>query len=391
MCAVLLPVVFARLRSFVTIVDATVGEGFVGIRTNASTELLARPGTCCGRGSQGRRGICLPGDPNGLCCAAEVTLLCGAGSTCYLNTQGNPYCCAPRTKGCLDVCLDFNSASRVVEEGGSCNRVSPQGFRVDGTVLYVDAPWVARNMTYRLDGSQNITFVDPPIRFGAGDFTMRATITPRVDGRVGQIGFRGDMVLGFLFLRASMRPFTGFAVYFSPPISGSTTATVILGRNVHLDRLPPGIFSPSGTLPPLPTLVPNPNFTLPPSFSFGPGFMISPGLIPIDGTIPFTTPPGFTVPPAQIITVNISGIWQANIPVSFRIIRQGLNISVYVNESRAEVVEEITQALSDPVDVDSGLEAPLLISPRVVDDIEDRADLDASIARMSMSSSADFP
>jgi len=431
---VLLPTVLSQLRSSITIFDAAARQDLVGIGSNASIELVLRPGTCCGRGSEGRRGICLPGDPNGLCCAAEVTLLCGAGSICYLNAQGNPYCCAPRTTGCANVCLDFNSASRIIEHVGSCNPVSPQGFNLDGTVLYVDAPWNASSMTYQLDGGQNIMFVDPPIRFGAGVFTMTATITPRFDGRVGRIGTEGNINLGILFLRASIAPLTGFVVYFNPPISGSTTATVILARNADLATVPPGLFAPFNftlpgvaltptgfiqrtqippgvtvppgvTIPPGVALIPGGTFapaafTIPPGFTLPPDFtLLPPGvtLPPDTGILPpgVTFPPRNTTPPSgspvQIVTVNISGVWRANVPVTFRIIRDGLKISVFVNESRAEVVEEITQSLSEPVDVDADLEAPLFISPRDVDFVGERLDLDASIADMSMSSSADFP
>jgi len=40
-------------------------------------------------------------------------------------------------------------------------------------------------MSYLSDGTQNITFVNPPIQLGARDFTMTVTLIPRNDSVFG--------------------------------------------------------------------------------------------------------------------------------------------------------------------------------------------------------------
>jgi len=340
-----------------------------------------------------------------------------------------------------------------------------------------------------LNGTQSIRFVDPPIALGSGDFTLRATVIPRVDGRVGQIGEDGSINLGVLFFRASITTFTGLVVSFNPPVfeNLTATATMVVARNANLDdlarvllpirlppsvSLPPSIIGPDFTNPPgitvnitLPgggTVPPDSiigRLTVPPNFTVPPGVTLPGGvtLPPPGSSIPddFTIPPGFSHPGGGIIpgslitapggarrtigatsarakedaratestertesasathvqaikrgrqrnlqgisdssihsvTVNIAGIWQANVPVHFRFIRSGLNLSIYVNNSLAEVVIGSMITPLQPVDVDTDLDEPFLISPRA-SLLSERSDLDASIADLSIFSSANFP
>jgi len=304
---------------------------------------LPRPRYCCSSDLTGR--MCLPGDPNGVCCGNGVALWCGAGSTCYTNGLSSPYCCAPNTVGCRNVCLDFGTARRFIESGGSCNPVAPQGFNADGRVLPVEAPWQASTMSYRLDGNQLIFYPDPPIRLGMGDFTMMATITPRTDGIVGFPSFSGDEIQpAVLYMRERTGAGTGYVVRLNPTRDGNTTATVVLGRDA-------GVMSLVDIVRPTQT-----------------------GII-------------------QVVTVNISNAWRANVPVAFRVIRQGLGISVFVNNSLADVVPEETVTPSNPVDVDTGLgfDDLLFISPVISLSNADRIDLNANVADMSVLSSAHFP
>jgi len=338
-CGFVLVVSVAHLKHIGGFFGALKDHHFSG----ASADLVTRPDLCCSAGPTGQ--ICLPGDPTGVCCGTDVALWCGAGSTCYTNTFGSPYCCAPNTIGCQNVCLDLGTSIGVIQAGGSCNPVAPQGFNADGRVMPVEAPWDASSLTYRLDGNQFIFFIDPPIRLGTGDFTMAATITPRVDGQVGFPSFAGGEIQpAVLYVRERLGAGTGYVVLFNPTQGRNTTATVVLGRDAG-------------------------------------------GISLVDAVPPFQTG---TV---QMVTVNISNIWQANAPVSFKIIRQGLNISVFVNNSLANVVPEGTVTPSEIVDVDNGLgpDEALFISPPISSIIADRTDLNADIADMSILSSACFP
>jgi len=282
---------------------------------------------CCGRGSGGRRGMCLLRDARGVCCGAELALQCAHGSLCYMNGHGHPFCCVAGTAGCHNVCLDLFTRDMVLRRGGFCNSVSPQGFDADGVILYVDALWDGTARSYRLDGTQNIRLVDPPIRLGAGDITMAATITPRVDGRVSRLDEHGNSLSGVLFARIDLTKGTGFVVTFK-----ADTAAAIFSRGGAAQN---------------------------------------------------------TREQMQSVMVDIAGVWRAKVPVSIRIIRQGLDVLFFVDNMPATVIQQ--HRARHPIDVDSDLNEPLLISPQFVPPRQSRHDLDANIADMSISSTAEFP
>jgi len=109
-------------------------------RIGGVTELVGSRFKCCGRGMGNTQGLCMPGDPNGRCCSTETALLCGAGSECYVNRGGHPYCCGKGTSGCSYVCVYASTRNLILQTGGFCNEVAPRGFNADGTVLWVNAP-----------------------------------------------------------------------------------------------------------------------------------------------------------------------------------------------------------------------------------------------------------
>jgi len=273
------------------------------------TALVAKALTCCAQGSGGMPGVCLRGDPNGLCCGSELALLCGAGSSCYTNAQGSPYCCGTHTSGCAHVCLDNFTRDNYISRGGVCNPVSPQGFNADGTTLYVDAPWDGYRMSYLSDGTQNITFVNPPIQLGARDFTMTVTLIPRNDSVVGHNGNQFPILIRRLavFPDASAFLFTGYVILLGR-LAPRNTVQISLYRNSREG-------STSG------------------SFHIA-EFILS---VPI----------------------------LANVPISLRFIRQGLNLTVFANNVRLPLGSQTSFFLEgQPIDVDTDLDAPLLISPR---------------------------
>jgi len=99
-------------------------------------------------------------------------------------------------------------------------------------------------------------------------------------------------------------------------------------------------------------------------------------------------PPGVQLAGIQIAEANISDIWQANVPVSFRATRQGLNVSVYINDSPVPVMLAPFNSARPP-NVDASLQAPLLVSPRFIPGFSiTENDMDAFVAEMSIASSA---
>jgi len=335
------------------------GGMLMDISTSSSTMQVGRPFRCCARGVEGKPGICLLGDSNGICCGSEVALLCGKDSTCYLNDWGHPYCCAPHTSGCANVCLDNFTSGKIVSNGGFCNPVSPQGFFADGTVLYVNANWDANTRSYQLNGTENITFVDPPIQLGRSNFTMKLTIIPRNEfGVLYQNDANcGREKLATLFRRleassdnGNLDNFTGYFVQ------------ILQMRPDDLPSLSVFLVRNSPTMDSRRRLEQTPRyfFTLAGSFR-----------------------------------LNVT--YQAGVPMSFRIVRYGGNLAVFVNNMP---VSGRTFQLGDlNVDVDTGVNAPLEIRPRRADPgqlgeerpANCRFDLNASIRDISMTTTADFP
>jgi len=333
------------------------GSMLLGIITHSSTVQVGRPLKCCARGTEGRPGICLLGDPNGICCGSEVALLCGTGSKCYLNDWGHPYCCAPRTSGCANVCLDNFTSGKIISDGGSCNPVSPQGFNADGTVLYVDANWDANTMSYQLNGTENITFVDPPIQLGAGSFTMKFTIIPRNEfGVIYQNDAScGQNTFANLFRREEARVGNVFTF--------STGFDIRIQQDVRFDVLP----------------------------SLAVNLYRNAAL----DTVRRLEETASNLFYSANFPLNIS--YQIGIPIVFRIVRYGGNLSVFVNNIPIPSSDVDFLGSTDVMlDVDTGVNAPLEISsskasqgiparPAIC-----RFDLNASIRDMSITRSADF-
>jgi len=315
-----------------------------------SIALVEKALKCCARGSGGRPGICLPGDPNGICCGTELALLCGAGSLCYTNDQGSPYCCGQQTSGCAHVCLDNFTRDNYVSGGGVCNPVSPQGFNADGTVLYVEAPWDGYRMAYQLDGTQNISFEDPPIRIGAGDFTMTATLIPRNDSTIG-ITDAANQQRAAVFRRIQVSPTTGVSGYSlvleSDLLFGENAVLVGLVRNDFQERRLQQQEAGS----------------------------------------------------AQFVRFNLSVPILAGVAISLRVIRQGLNVSAFINNVPANEFPQpdglIIIPVTQPVDVDTDVSVPLEISPRSELQFRPsdmgRVDFAGSIKDLSIISAAVFP
>jgi len=305
------------------------------------TAFVAKALTCCAQGSGGMPGICLRGDPNGICCGSELALLCGAGSSCYTNAQGSPYCCGKHTSGCANVCLDNFTRGNYISRGGVCNPVSPQGFNADGTTLYVDAPWDGSRMSYLSDGTQNITFVNPPIQLGARDFTMTVTLIPRNDSVFGTQDIGNQFAV--LMRRIEILPedipedtFTGYSIAMEQVGLGNPVRiTITLSRNSRSD-------SSSGS--------------------------------------------------HQIATYPLSVPILANVPISLRIIRQGFNLTVFENNVRLRTPSESSLTFQrQPVDVDTNLNAPLTISPRNPFPDEGPVNFVGYIRDLSITSAAEFP
>jgi len=309
---------------------------------NTSSLIVENP-WCCGRGEGGTRGVCLPSDPQGVCCGTEIALLCGRGSTCYTNGLGHPYCCSNPSMGCAHVCLAPSIAQNIVEEVGVCNAVSPQGFNAAGFVLYVDAPWDAENRRYNIDGSQNIMFADPPFTFGRGDFTLRATVTPRFNGRIGRLNASGDVLPAILFSQSveGSQPgtVTGLAVSFLDTIIARNVSN-LMGASIVRDTP-----------------------------------LVAPGVVSGDENV-------------QLTKVDITGIWQAGIPVSFRLIRQAERLLVYVNDI---LQDSLSTQNSQPVDVSSANVAPFFVSRRTAPNIPMRVDFDGFLSDMSVQTTAELP
>jgi len=300
---------------------------------------------CCGRGEGGTRGICLPSDPQGVCCGTEIALLCGRGSTCYTNGLGHPYCCLNPTIGCAHVCLDLSVAQNILAEGGACNAVSPQGFNAAGFVLHVDAPWSAENKRYNIDGSQNIMFADPPFTLGTGDFTLRATVTPRFTGRIGILNASGDVLP---------------AILFSQSVEGSQAGTVI---GLAVSFLDLNIAGNRSNLMGVCLVRDIP--------------VVTRRLVPGDEDV-------------QAIRVDITGMWRAGISVSFRVVRQAERLLVYVNDT---LRDSVSTQNSQPVDVSSASIEPFTASPTVAPNVpfQMRADIDGFLSDMSVQTTAELP
>jgi len=310
---------------------AFVGKMLAGRIDANSTALVGKPLRCCARGFGGKPGVCLLGDPNGICCGSELALLCGAGSLCYTNGHNNPYCCGKHTSGCAHVCLDNSTRDNFVSSGGVCNPVSPQGFNADGTILYVEAPWDGNRMSYQLDGTHNITYVDPPIRLGTGDFTMTATVIPRSDAqadlrtvplirRIQRSPTRSSALTGY---EMGIEHFDGASIlYIEMHRSVSQNDRRLqIGRRLQSDEYAGAFFE-------------------------------------------------FSVP----ILANVS--------ISLRVVRQGLNLSGYVDNMPTNVFH---YSSSTVLDVDTDLNAPLEISPR------SSIDFPSAIRDLSITTAAEFP
>jgi len=311
------------------------------------TAFVAKALTCCAQGSGGMPGICLRGDPNGICCGSELALLCGAGSSCYTNAQGSPYCCGKHTSGCANVCLDNFTRGNYISRGGVCNPVSPQGFNADGTTLYVDAPWDGSRMSYLSDGTHNITFVNPPIQLGARDFTMTVTLIPRNDSVFGtqDIGTQFAVLMRRIEILPEDIPedaFTGYQLTMSQVQAGSgNTFTNTVQIAISLFR---------------------------------------------------NSRAGISSGSNQIAFFFLSVPILANVPISLRIIRQGFNLTVFENNVQLPPSRQTSFGLEgQPIDVDTNLNVPLTISPRNIFSAGGPVNFVGSLRDLSITSAAEFP
>jgi len=246
------------------------------------------------------------------------------------------------------VCLDNFTRDNYVSGGGVCNPVSPQGFNADGTVLYVEAPWDGYRMAYQLDGTQNISFVDPPIRIGAGDFTMTATLIPRNDSTIG-ITNDADQQRAAVFrrLQVSSSRVSGYSLVLES-INGENAVLVSLARNSYAEdrRLQQQ-----------------------------------------------------EAGPALFVRFNLGVPILADVAISLRVIRQGLNVSAFINNVPANEFPQpdglIIIPVTQPVDVDTDVSVPLEISPRSELQFRPsdmgRVDFAGSIKDLSIISAAVFP
>jgi len=115
--------------------------------------------------------------------ALVTPLLCGAGSTAYLNGNGHPFCCGPRSTGCRGLCVDPNLRDSILMSGRQCNGVAPQGLQTPGRIQYLGIPWDGQLQRYKC--GENVAIIDGmPFPRGTNDFTVTATITPRRDGQI---------------------------------------------------------------------------------------------------------------------------------------------------------------------------------------------------------------
>jgi len=172
----------------------------VGSTNEGSAALLAVDGLwCCGRGFQGGKGHCILAAADSVCCAGEIPLLCAAGSTCPLNAHGRPYCCAPGMVGCRNVCISPAQRDSILNNGGTCNYLAPQGLKTPGRVQYLDLPWDPEEQRYEI-GQRRVLFEELAFPRGTGNFTIEATFTPRRPNRIG-ISYRAV----FLFRRDATR------------------------------------------------------------------------------------------------------------------------------------------------------------------------------------------
>jgi len=318
---------------------------YLGSNTNGTIELGSRQAPkCCGRGFRGNIGMCSLGDPRGVCCGTEVALWCGSGSTCYLNSFGHPYCCASGWVGCGNVCL--KSSVRAV---GTCNEVAPQGFNFDGTFVWISAQWDATNRRYIFDGTPNIRFTDPPIQIGTCDFTLTATITPRVTGRISFGSIFAETSTAVLYYRFNSTVNLGFSVAFfdtqrASNGNGWETHTVEAGyQNVVLFSLAQ----------------------------------------PSRGGFPTML---------HSVLLNITGTWQAMMPVRYTFIRRGVNLFIFSNGVHlTNFIDSVTPI--EPLDIDTGLTAPFEISPHFPGAPFDTniGDLDGFVSNMSIVTAANFP
>jgi len=169
----------------------------VQVDMSSSVFMIAGTFWCCGRGLEGTQGKCIRGTSGSVCSAGDIPLLCGAGSTAYLNGNGHPFCCGPSFTGCDSVCVDANLRDSILMSGRQCNDVAPQGLRTPGLVQHLGIPWDGQLQRYRF--GNNVAIIDGiATPRGTGDFTVTATITPR---RNGQIAFARYAAL--LFRRQS--------------------------------------------------------------------------------------------------------------------------------------------------------------------------------------------
>jgi len=196
-------------------------------------------------------------------------------------------------------------------------------------------------MSYQLDGTQNITYVDPPIRLGAGDFTMTATVIPRNDSVLGFTAPGGGQSV-LLFQRVQRSPtgvLTGYEMGLFESSEGFRRLYIDLYRNADLNSR---------------------------RLQIGRRLEIRSG--------------------RTIVEFNLSVPILANVPISLRLVRQGLNFSGYVDNVPAEIVFSEISPLQD---VDTDLNVPLEISPRYSQEGgRTRRDFPGSIRDLSITSAA---
>jgi len=202
-------------------------------------------------------------------------------------------------------------------------------------------------LSYQLDGTHNITYIDPPIRLGVGDFTMSATVIPRRDSIFGFRDFDG-LQYAALFRRLGRSPsnaLTGYVMGLTQSL-GNVLFIELYQNFIESDRrLQNGRRLQTGE-------------------------------------------------DSSVVWFNLSVPILANVSISLRVVRQGLNLSGYVDNMLANRVA-FSSALSMQ-DVDTDLTAPLEISPRNPFDegrvdLQERTDFPGSIRDLRIASAAEFP
>jgi len=182
------PILYVLFGVVIGVLVAANGDGdghtLVSADVGSSVSMISGTFWCCGRGIEGTRGPCIRGTAGSVCSAGEIPLLCGAGSTAYLNVKGHPFCCSPSFTGCSNLCVDNNRRNTLLMNGNQCNDVAPPGFRTPGRIQYLGIPWDGQLQRYKF-GDRVAQLDELPFPRGTSDFTITATITPRRDDGVG--------------------------------------------------------------------------------------------------------------------------------------------------------------------------------------------------------------